>query len=78
MTRPGVCRTMKSEGLVAFKFKKHSSARASSIAFSRVDIPCQVSEFIIFVYLSGITHSRFDSDCRQNDFEDGDISLMQL
>ena len=50
MTRPGVCRTMKSEGLVAFKFKKHSSARASSIAFLRVDIPCQISVYNICIF----------------------------
>lgn len=50
MTRPGVCRTMKSEGLVAFKFKKHSFARASSIAFLRVDIPCQVSVYNICIF----------------------------
>ena len=50
MTRPGVCRTMKSEGLVAFKFKKHSFARAPSIAFLRVDIPCQVSVYNICMF----------------------------
>ena len=75
MTRPGDCRTMKSEGLVAFKFKKLSFARASSIAFLRVDIPCQVSVYNICIFEWNNSQS---SNCRQNDFEDGDISLIQL